>query len=796
MLENLCVSNFRSHEKSEIALHSGLNIFLGEVGAGKTSILEALSFSLFGKISTSMTQTELIKRGSKQAKVILVFSVGSEKYKVERTIFIKKTQRAKLWLYKNNNWRLAVEGSNAVSKSIEEILGVDSSTFLAAIYASQGEIKKMLQTQPGKRREQFDKLLGIDVYEKLWDTMGQSKGLVLRELLEAQKNASGFDILTKQEKEIIKETKEKTRELDLLQNSIAIIKKDLTPKEKQLKYLEEAKIKIGTNQTKLEESLKRTKKAEERIKSLKDQILKTSKAEKIYKNNSKYLEREEELRKEKERIEKAIQKKCSTKRLLESEKSFLEEKNQKRIELQKQLEKLPNLQKELKNLRKLKSIYSDLKMQKKERQIKLDQANEEYIKNWQKSEQEIEKIERINELGECPTCLQEVPEKHKRHIKEETVLNQLDLKKLIIKWGKSRELIQNEIKILDNQIENSEEAGKKFERVFVEIEVLEKNKVELGKIKIDISTIYDRIYSLNWELSGIIETDNHLNKIEIELKEVSEKAKVAREAQLKIASKHDLEKFVITEEANLKKLKKEYINFQKKLQEILKEYNVKNHTELREEVEKYKDREARTSEGINRLSISLKREKVKVEEIKNSIIEKREAKEKTIIFESELKVLDVVRKGLRDILQPAVRKNSVIMVSEEFQQFYQALSNDNIDYAAIDEDGNIEVIRNGESSPINTLSGGETTCAALALRLSICSSLTKNQLLLLDEPTIHLDEVYRAKLRDFLRTHNFDQLIVVTHDNTFDSLPAQIFNVEKKKGDSIITPLRNGGTPD
>ena len=147
MLENLAVSNFRSHEKTEIGLHSGLNVFLGEVGAGKTSILEALSFSLFGKISTNLTQTELIRRGSKHAKVILVFTVGSEKYKIERRIFLKKPQKAKLWLYKNNNWKLAVEGSNAVSKSIEEILGVDASTFLAAIYASQGEIKKMLQTQ-------------------------------------------------------------------------------------------------------------------------------------------------------------------------------------------------------------------------------------------------------------------------------------------------------------------------------------------------------------------------------------------------------------------------------------------------------------------------------------------------------------------------------------------------------------------------------------------------------------------------------------------------------------------------
>jgi len=154
--------------------------------------------------------------------------------------------------------------------------------------------------------------------------------------------------------------------------------------------------------------------------------------------------------------------------------------------------------------------------------------------------------------------------------------------------------------------------------------------------------------------------------------------------------------------------------------------------------------------------------------------------------------MEIIRNGLRDILQPAVRKNSVIAVSEEFQNFYQALSNDNIDYAAIDEDGNIEVIRNGEPSPINTLSGGETTCAALALRLSICSSLTKNQLLLLDEPTIHLDEIYRAKLRDFLRNYIFEQLIVVTHDSTFESLPAQIFNIEKKKGDSSVTSLKIG----
>ncbi|MCK5626286.1 AAA family ATPase, partial [Candidatus Bathyarchaeota archaeon] len=154
---------------------------------------------------------------------------------------------------------------------------------------------------------------------------------------------------------------------------------------------------------------------------------------------------------------------------------------------------------------------------------------------------------------------------------------------------------------------------------------------------------------------------------------------------------------------------------------------------------------------------------------------------------------DTLRQSLRQVIQPIMRKNNIIRVSEAFQRFYQELSNDIIDSASIDEDGNIDIIRNGEPSPVNSLSGGETTCAALALRLAINSSLTKNQLLLLDEPTIHLDESYRAKLRNFLGDHRFEQLIVVTHDNTFDSLPAKIFSVQKRRGDSDVSPLKIGG---
>jgi len=322
--------------------------------------------------------------------------------------------------------------------------------------------------------------------------------------------------------------------------------------------------------------------------------------------------------------------------------------------------------------------------------------------------------------------------------------------------------------------------------------VLEKNKSELEKIKQDISIIQNRIYSLNWELSGIEETDEDLIKTEKKFFEVSKKAKIAREAELKVASKYDLDKRIVLEEKNLQNLTDEDKKLQINYKEISKVYNLRNHEKIKFEVESLKEKKAKATASIILLDASIKKDEAKLEDINKNILEKSEAKKRTKILDNELKVMEIIRNGLRDILQPAVRKNSVMAVSGEFQNFYQALSNDNIDYAAIDEDGNIEVIRNGEPSPINTLSGGETTCAALALRLSICSSLTKNQLLLLDEPTIHLDEIYRAKLRDFLRNYIFEQLIVVTHDSTFESLPAQIFNIEKKKGDSTVTSLKIG----
>ncbi|NIM44664.1 MAG: AAA family ATPase, partial [Nitrososphaeria archaeon] len=271
------------------------------------------------------------------------------------------------------------------------------------------------------------------------------------------------------------------------------------------------------------------------------------------------------------------------------------------------------------------------------------------------------------------------------------------------------------------------------------------------------------------------------------------KVHLAREAEKLSAAKKDLDVMILEGEKNHEELKDQLSKLETSEKGLSEKYDVAKHKETERNVRALREARAKATEAIIRLKKTTEGDSFQVENIKKVLEEKREAKEKVKRLKVENNVIEVLRHSLRDVVQPVMRKNNVLRVSKAFQDFYQELSNDSIDYAALDDEGTIDITRNGEPSPVNSLSGGETTCAALALRLAICSSLTRNQLLLLDEPTIHLDELYRTKLKDFLGSHSFEQLVVVTHDNTFDSLPAKIFRVEKRRGRSVVSPLQIGG---
>ena len=95
--------------------------------------------------------------------------------------------------------------------------------------------------------------------------------------------------------------------------------------------------------------------------------------------------------------------------------------------------------------------------------------------------------------------------------------------------------------------------------------------------------------------------------------------------------------------------------------------------------------------------------------------------------------------------------------------------------------------RQGDKRDFSQLSGGEQMAAALAVRLAILRDLSNVRIAFLDEPTAHLDQDRRTNLGDQVqRLQGFDQLIVISHDDTFDGLFGHVIRIVNENGRSRV----------
>ena len=153
----------------------------------------------------------------------------------------------------------------------------------------------------------------------------------------------------------------------------------------------------------------------------------------------------------------------------------------------------------------------------------------------------------------------------------------------------------------------------------------------------------------------------------------------------------------------------------------------------------------------------------------------------------------VLLKDIRELygkngIQKELRNNSRPIIQKNTKKFFDDF-NFNYSDLILDDDYNV-VVRGpeGESS-MSMVSGGEKIAIALALRLGITKSMAKGDLetILLDEPTIHLDDARRQELINLLKEMSMlPQMIIVTHENQLESAADNLIKVEKENGISKI----------
>lgn len=171
--------NFISHNTTLLTFNRGITIFVGHNGSGKSSVIDAITFALFGQ-HTRKTNKNLVRRGTESSSLNVRFSVGSKEYNAHRQLGNNgQSLLAKFdQVLDSGNIvdRTVVSGErkqfgDSMSAEIAKTLGIDYKKLKVAAIVHQGELSSIIESQPKEFKELLNSLIGIDRLDFAYQTM-------------------------------------------------------------------------------------------------------------------------------------------------------------------------------------------------------------------------------------------------------------------------------------------------------------------------------------------------------------------------------------------------------------------------------------------------------------------------------------------------------------------------------------------------------------------------------------------------------------------------------------------------
>jgi len=162
--ERVGIRNFRSHSDTELSLRSGVTVIHGVNGSGKSSLLEACFFALYGSAAIQGTLDDAIANGAEGMSVTLSFTHDGAEYRVEREVKLRgDTAQTTTCVLETPDG--PIEQVRDVENRIESLLRMDADAFVNCAYVRQGEVNKLINASPGERQDMIDDLLQLGTLE-------------------------------------------------------------------------------------------------------------------------------------------------------------------------------------------------------------------------------------------------------------------------------------------------------------------------------------------------------------------------------------------------------------------------------------------------------------------------------------------------------------------------------------------------------------------------------------------------------------------------------------------------------
>ncbi|WGV28304.1 SMC family ATPase [Halotia branconii] len=171
----LILKNFLSYRDASLdfcGLHTAC--ICGSNGAGKSSLLEAMTWAVWGE-SRAAAEDDVIHSGAKEVRVDFTFRSNQQKYRIIRTRMRGATGVLEFQIETPSGFRaLTGKGVRATQDAILEHIKLDYDTFINSAYLRQGRADEFMLKRPSERKEILAELLKLNQYDDLEERAKES----------------------------------------------------------------------------------------------------------------------------------------------------------------------------------------------------------------------------------------------------------------------------------------------------------------------------------------------------------------------------------------------------------------------------------------------------------------------------------------------------------------------------------------------------------------------------------------------------------------------------------------------
>ncbi|MGD1838698.1 MAG: AAA family ATPase [Nitrososphaeraceae archaeon] len=790
IIKKITLNNVRSYgENMEIHIPEGKILFQGDIGSGKSTILSAIEFGLFGL--GDIDGNNLIRIGKKKCFVKVDFIMNGKCYTVFRSLVKKgkKVSQDEGYIIDPDNIKTNYSVTELKSKILKIINIKENSQSRAtsiiyrfAIFTPQEMMKQILFEPVEKRLEILRRAFNIEEY----NFVKNNSELYLRWI---RSEARLCGELSKDMEQIIQNkitaTKKKfelTKQIRYEQNNLKKIEEKLVSDKKKIANYSHKKDIVLKLQGTIPHKKNLLQKYKNRLKQLHNKKIQLEEEKKeisdkeILLENIKpkykdYINKRERLRQIdilQEKLQDLIIKREKLSQKIENEKNIILNEIkllEKEISVENQV--IPEAKKvnmEIKILKskeyKLKLSTSKLKNATKDMlqisynvskfQSKIELTEKELVEN----DKNLLKLRNIDQNSKCPLCMQILSEKH--------------IDKIIKEIEEEKNDQDEFIKYLKYQID---ENNSKKKKKIIEIKDFEIQDRELRKIKNDLVRHEEKLLFFNNQKEKLLHLkcklkenkskihDNNfkiieritIQKYDKEIKILNEKThdwenlkrdiekyhieqidrKYIEYTQI-IKNKNNLERNILEIESYIRDLKDDIQNDEIKLNHEIKILEKNKHVlnelnTIESEFKQLNEKKTRVKEILSRYNAELFIIKENLSQLEDNIQEKNKYYINKIKYQN-------IGNWIEQIFVPSVEeieRHILQNINEEFNilfnKWFDILMTETCSDISIEIDENFTplVYQNGYQSSMISLSGGEKTSVALAYRLSLNSMIKK-----------------------------------------------------------------------